>query len=306
MAESDNDRDDSRRESRMPLKLIVPPKRLGKLPLNTLAPNILTIIALCAGMTAIRFALVGQWKFAVGAIAVAALFDMLDGRVARLLKGASKFGAELDSLSDFLCFGVAPAIILYFWTLHDLGGGNTGWLVVLAFSVCTALRLARFNTALDDPNKPQWTGSFFTGVPAPAGAGLALVFLILSLEIDSDFFRSPALNAIWLLLIGGLMISRVPTFSFKRVRVGREYVGLILLATGLIVAGLLNQPWYTLAAMLFAYMISIPFSVRAYERLRRGDPEKPAAPEQAADAPGAASEAEGEAQKSGVPRTTLH
>jgi CDP-diacylglycerol--serine O-phosphatidyltransferase len=288
-----------RQEERMPLKLIVPPKRVGKLPLNTLAPNILTIVALCSGLTAIRFALVGQWKFAIGAIAVAALFDMLDGRVARLLKGASKFGAELDSLSDFLCFGVAPAIILYFWSLHELGSGNTGWLVVLAFSVCTALRLARFNTALDDPDKPQWTGSFFTGVPAPAGAGLALVFLILSQEIDSDVFRSPALNALWLLLIGGLMISRVPTFSFKRVRVGREYVGLILLATGLLVAGLLNQPWYTLGAMLLAYLISIPFSVRAHERLRRGDSAKAAEPEAAV--PSTASH-----DKPDEPRTLLH
>lgn len=283
----------------MPLKLIVPPQRLGKLPLNTLAPNILTIIALCSGLTAIRFALVEQWKFAVGAIAVAALFDMLDGRVARLLKGASKFGAELDSLSDFLCFGVAPAIILYFWTLHDIGSGNTGWLVVLAYSVCTALRLARFNTALEEPDKPQWTGSFFTGVPSPAGAGLSLFFLILSLEIDSDFFRSPALNALWLLLIGGLMISRVPTFSFKRVRVGREYVGLILLGTGLLVAGLLNQPWYTLAALLLAYLISIPFAVRAHERLRRGDARGAVAEPAAAPA----SEAE---KPDEPPRTVLH
>ncbi|HEX6958750.1 MAG TPA: CDP-diacylglycerol--serine O-phosphatidyltransferase [Ferrovibrio sp.] len=295
----------------MPLKLIIPPQRLGKMPLNTLAPNILTIIALCAGLTAIRFALLEQWKFAVGAIAVAALFDALDGRVARLLKGASKFGAELDSLSDFLSFGVAPAIVLYFWTLNDLGHGNTGWLVVLAFSVCTALRLARFNTALDDPDKPVWTGSFFTGVPAPAGAGLALLFLIVSLEIDSEFFRSPALNAIWLLLVGGLMISRIPTFSFKRVRVGREYVGVILLATGLVVAGLLNQPWYTLAAILLAYLVSIPFSFRAHERLRRGDrAHKNTAESTAASATDAGGETQKSEQAGGQtgepPRTTLH
>ncbi|MCW0233904.1 MAG: CDP-diacylglycerol--serine O-phosphatidyltransferase [Ferrovibrio sp.] len=248
-----------------------PPHRLGKLPLNTLAPNILTIIALCSGLTAIRFALLGQFKFAVLAIATAAFFDMLDGRVARLLKGASKFGAELDSLSDFLCFGVAPAMVLYFWTLHEIGSGNTGWLVVLAFSVCAALRLARFNTALDDTEKPQWTGSFFTGVPAPAAAGLSLLFLIINLELESDFFHSPYLNAIWMLGIGGLMISRVPTFSFKRVRVKREYVGVVLLVVGLLVAGLLNQPWYTLAAMELAYIVSIPFSVKAHARFKRGD-----------------------------------
>ncbi|MEK9969807.1 MAG: CDP-diacylglycerol--serine O-phosphatidyltransferase, partial [Ferrovibrio sp.] len=248
-----------------------PPQRLGKLPLNTLAPNILTIIALCSGLTAIRFALLGQFKFAVLAIATAAFFDMLDGRVARLLKGASKFGAELDSLSDFLSFGVAPAMVLYFWTMHEIGSGNTGWLVVLAFSVCAALRLARFNTALDDDSKPVWTGSFFTGVPAPAGAGLSLLFLIINLELESSLFASPYLNAIWMLGIGGLMISRVPTFSFKRVRVKREYVGLVLLGAGLLVAGLLNQPWYTLAAMEIAYIVSIPFAIKAHEKLKRGD-----------------------------------
>lgn len=251
----------------MPMK----PIKLRNLPLNTLAPNILTIIALCAGLTAIRFALMGQFKFAVFAIATAALFDMLDGRVARLLKGASKFGAELDSLSDFLSFGVAPGMVLYFWTLQDLGSGNTGWVVVLAFAVCAALRLARFNTALDDTEKPVWTGSFFTGIPAPAGAGLSLLFLIISLELESDVFRSAGLNAIWMLAIGGMMVSRVPTYSFKRVRVPREYIGLVLLGVGLIVAGLLNQPWYTLAAIEIAYMASIPFSLKAHDRLKRGD-----------------------------------
>lgn len=251
----------------MPMK----PIKLRNLPLNTLAPNILTIIALCAGLTAIRFALMGQFKFAVFAIATAALFDMLDGRVARLLKGASKFGAELDSLSDFLSFGVAPGMVLYFWTLQDLGSGNTGWVVVLAFAVCAALRLARFNTALDDTEKPVWTGSFFTGIPAPAGAGLSLLFLIISLELESDFFRSAGLNAIWMLAIGGMMVSRVPTYSFKRVRVPREYIGLVLLAVGLLVAGLLNQPWYTLAAIEIAYIVSIPFSLKAHEKLKRGD-----------------------------------
>jgi CDP-diacylglycerol--serine O-phosphatidyltransferase len=255
----------------MPMKL-KPPHRLGKLPLNTLAPNILTIIALCSGLTAIRFAMLGQFKFAVLAIATAAFFDMLDGRVARLLKGASKFGAELDSLSDFLSFGVAPAMVLYFWTLHDIGqSGNTGWLVVLAYSVCAALRLARFNTALDDDSKPVWTGSFFTGMPAPAAAGLSLLFLIINLELESAFFASSFLNAVWMLFIGGMMISRVPTYSFKRVRVKREYVGVVLLGVGLLVAGLLNQPWYTLAAMEIAYIVSIPFSIKAHDKLKRGD-----------------------------------
>lgn len=253
--------------------LIKPPPRLRKLPLNTLAPNILTICALCSGLTSIRFAIAGQWKFAVAAIAVAALFDMLDGRVARLLKGASRFGAELDSLSDFLCFGVAPVMVLYFWTLHDLGNGNPGWLVVLAFATCTALRLARFNTALEDTEKPVWTGSFFTGIPSPAGAGLSLLFMILSLEVDSALFRSPFLNAIWALGIGFLMISKVPTYSFKRVRVKREAVLPVLLGVGVLAALLMNEPWYTLAALEIAYIVSIPFSLRAHERYKRGDAE---------------------------------
>ncbi|MBP7670096.1 MAG: phosphatidylcholine/phosphatidylserine synthase [Ferrovibrio sp.] len=257
--------------------MIKPPPRLRKLPLNTLAPNILTICALCSGLTAIRFAIAGQWKFAVAAIAVAALFDMLDGRVARLLKGASRFGAELDSLSDFLCFGVAPVMVLYFWTLHDLGNGNPGWLVVLAFATCTALRLARFNTALEDTEKPVWTGSFFTGIPSPAGAGLSLLFMILSLEVDSALFRSPFLNAIWALGIGFLMISKVPTYSFKRVRVKREAVLPVLLGVGVLAALLMNEPWYTLAALEIAYIISIPFSLRAHERFKRGDAEAAAA-----------------------------
>ncbi|MEL3889531.1 phosphatidylcholine/phosphatidylserine synthase [Ferrovibrio sp. MS7] len=265
--------------------LIKPPPRLRKLPLNTLAPNILTICALCSGLTAIRFAIAGQWKFAVAAIAVAALFDMLDGRVARLLKGASRFGAELDSLSDFLCFGVAPVMVLYFWTLHDLGNGNPGWLVVLAFATCTALRLARFNTALEDTEKPVWTGSFFTGIPSPAGAGLSLLFMILSLEVDSALFRSPFLNAIWALGIGFLMISKVPTYSFKRVRVKREAVLPVLLGVGVLAALLMNEPWYTLAALEIAYIISIPFSLRAHERFKRGDAETAAA-SAPAEAPG--------------------
>lgn len=248
-----------------------PVPKFRHLPLNTLAPNILTICALCSGLTSIRFAILGQWKFAVAAIAVAALLDTLDGRVARLLKGASRFGAELDSLSDFLCFGVAPAMVLYFWSLHALGNGNPGWLVVLAFSTCTALRLARFNTALEDPDKPVWTGSFFTGIPSPAGAGLALLFMILSLEVESSFLRAPLLNAVWMLAIGGLMVSRVPTYSFKRVRVKREAVLPVLLGVGVLAALLMNEPWYSLAALGFIYLGSIPFSYRAHERLRQGD-----------------------------------
>ena len=143
--------------------------RLKALPFNRMIPNILTLLALCAGLTSIRFGLLEQWQLAVVALFAAAIFDGLDGRVARILKGTSKFGAELDSLSDFISFGVAPAIVLYLWTMQTWG--NIGWLVVLIFSVCCALRLARFNTNLDEPNTPPWAVNFFTGVPAPAAGG---------------------------------------------------------------------------------------------------------------------------------------
>ena len=272
--------------------LIKPPHKLGRLPLNMLAPNIITVFALCSGLTSIRFAIQEQWKFAILAIALAAVLDSLDGRVARLLKGSSRFGAELDSLSDFLCFGVAPGMVLYFWSLHGLGNGNTGWFVVLAFSTCTALRLARFNTALDDPGKPVWTGSFFTGIPSPAGAGLALMFMILGLEVDSDFLRSPWLNGPWALLIGGLMVSRVPTYSFKRVKVKREAVPLVLLGVGVLAALLLNEPWYTLFLLGAAYLATMPFSFRGYEKLRRGD----AATAAAAAAPAEQTQTQAQAQ----------
>ena len=263
---------------------ISPPAKLRQLPLNTLAPNILTLCALCSGLTAIRFAILEQWKFAVAAIAVAALLDTLDGRVARLLKGASRFGAELDSLSDFLCFGIAPAMVLYFWSMHDLGNGNIGWLVVLAYSTCTALRLARFNTALDEPNKPVWTGSYFTGIPSPAGAGICLLWMILSFEVNLDILRSPFLNALWALMAGGLMVSRVPTFSFKRLRVKREMVLPVLLGVGAFAALAMNEPWITLFVLGSAYLASIPLAVKNYQRDRSGS----AAAETAASAPNAA------------------
>ncbi|MBT3535221.1 MAG: phosphatidylcholine/phosphatidylserine synthase, partial [Rhodospirillaceae bacterium] len=148
-------------------------RRLRELPVNSLIPNILTVLALCAGMSAIRFAMQDKWELAVAAIIVAGILDGLDGRMARLLKGATKFGAELDSLSDFIAFGVAPALVIYLWSTEVLGG--IGWIAGLAYSTCCALRLARFNTALDDPDRPAWASYFFTGMAAPAGACMVLL-----------------------------------------------------------------------------------------------------------------------------------
>ena len=160
-------------------------RRLRDLPVNSLIPNILTVLALCAGMSAIRFAMQEKWELAVAAIIVAGILDGLDGRMARLLKGATKFGAELDSLSDFIAFGVAPALVIYLWSTEVLGG--IGWIAGLAYSTCCALRLARFNTALDNPDQPAWTSYFFTGMAAPAGACIALLPIAVSFQIgDRD------------------------------------------------------------------------------------------------------------------------
>ncbi len=233
------------------------------LPVNSLIPNVLTVLALCAGMTSIRFALQERYELAVIAIVVAAVLDGLDGRVARLLKGATKFGAEMDSLSDFVCFGVAPALLAFLWSTHELGG--FGWMASLAFGTCCALRLARFNTALDVPDRPAWAAKFFTGVAAPAGAGFAMLPLAVSFQVG-DVVRVPELMSIWLLVVALLMVSRIPTYSFKGLRVRREQVLPLLVVVGIVAAMLVTYPWFVLSTIGFAYLASIPFSVMRYRR----------------------------------------
>jgi CDP-diacylglycerol--serine O-phosphatidyltransferase len=240
--------------------------RLKALSVNSLIPNILTVLALCAGMTAIRFALQGRWEPAVVAVVLAAVFDGLDGRMARLLKGATKFGAELDSLSDFCAFGVAPAFIVYQWSAHDLGG--LGWIAALGYATCAALRLARFNTMIEDPQRPAWANDFFTGVAAPAGAGFAMLPMVLTFLLETDaVLRHPALNAAWLIVCALLMISRIPTFSLKKLHVKREHVLPTLVLVGLLAALLVSYPWFTLAAAGLAYLASIPVSFASQRRL---------------------------------------
>ncbi len=232
---------------------------------NRLIPNVITLAALCSGLTAIRFGLQGQFRLAVIAIIVAAIFDALDGRVARRLGVTSQFGAELDSLSDFLCFGVAPALVLYLASLKY--GGALGWVVTLMFPICSALRLARFNTGLlSDTPPPAWTGSYFTGVPAPMGALLALIPLLISFEIDDTWPRHPLLVGIVLLTVGGLMVSRLPTFSFKKGRVPRHLVLPSLLGAALVMGVLASSPWIGLSLLGLVYVSLIPFSVLAYRR----------------------------------------
>jgi CDP-diacylglycerol--serine O-phosphatidyltransferase len=250
---------------------------------NQLIPNIMTMLGLCAGLTAIRFAFEGRWEHAAVLIVVAGAIDGLDGRLARLLKGTSRFGAEFDSLSDFLCFGVAPALVLYLWSLHVARG--LGFAPCLLFAVCSALRLARFNAAISDspamplagpPPKPAFAQSFFTGVPAPAGAGLVLFPLFAAMafrEWDWDALaraaQHPTVSGVLLVVVGGLMVSTLPTWSFKNFKVRADYVLPILLGIGAYVAVLLTEPWAALAAAGLIYGGMLPFSARSYLQLKR-------------------------------------
>jgi len=240
---------------------------IGGLSINRMIPNMLTLLALCAGMTAIRFAIVGKFEQGVSAILIAGVLDGLDGRIARLLKSTSSFGAQLDSLSDFISFGVAPAMFLYIWTLEAVG--SLGWAVCCLFAVCMSLRLARFNTQLGLPDPPPYAYNFFTGVPAPAAAGLSLLPVIASFEFGATFFRSPYLIAVTTVLIAGLMVSRVPTFSFKRFRVPHNWVVPVMLAIGAFAAFLAAEPWETLLVLGVGYLGLIPLSLRSYRKLKR-------------------------------------
>lgn len=241
--------------------------RIRTLPFNRLLPNIVTVLALCAGLTAIRFGFQARWELAVLAIVLAGIFDALDGRLARLVGGSTKFGAELDSLSDFVSFGVAPAVLLYFWTLQHARG--VGWALALLFAVCAALRLARFNTKLGVSDMPAWAYNYFTGVPAPGAAGLVLLPMILSFQFPGAFLVSPVLNAAVIVTVAFLMISRIPTYSFKQFGVPHKLVLPVLLLVGLMAAFLVTSPWATVTVIGIAYIVSLPFSVRSFRALQR-------------------------------------
>jgi CDP-diacylglycerol---serine O-phosphatidyltransferase len=241
---------------------------------NRMIPNLLTLLGLCAGLTAMRFALEGRFGSAAVAITVAGAIDGLDGRLARLLKATSRFGAEFDSLADFLCFGVAPAFTLYLWSLQRAGA--FGYTPCLIFSVCMALRLARFNAALDGAPKPAYAYNFFTGVPAPAGAGLALFPLFLGLEAKSlgwpwllSVTQYPLFCAVVLAGTALLLVSTLPVWSFKNFKIPAEYVLPLLLGTGIFAALLVADPWAAFAAGGLIYLVMLPFSVRSFRRLRR-------------------------------------
>ncbi len=239
-----------------------------EMPVTRLLPNMLTLLALCSGLTSMRFALMGLWREAVLAIVVAAVFDVLDGRVARLLNIDSKFGAELDSLSDLTCFGVAPGLVLYLWALQTEKLG-LGWIAVLVLAGCCALRLARFNTMLEDHSLPAWTKNFFTGVPAPAGAGLALMPLIYVLQFGEAVQPPPWAISLWMVAVGGLMVSRLPTMSMKGRRIAPVFVAPLMAGACLVVAMLVTNPWLTLSGIGTLYFLMLPYGVYSYNRRKQ-------------------------------------
>jgi CDP-diacylglycerol--serine O-phosphatidyltransferase len=250
-----------------------PPRRhrFKSIPVRTLLPNLITLLALCAGLTAIRLAVETKIELALAAIVFAALLDGIDGRVARMLKGTSRFGAELDSLADFVNFGVAPALILYFWSLHELK--SAGWIVALVFAICAGLRLARFNVMIDDPNKPAWAANFFTGIPAPAGAITLLLPIYLDLLGVSGGLFEVWLTFVYTLAIALLMVSRLPVFSGKRVgkRVPPEMVLPVFVVVVLFFALLISYPWQVLAIGTLAYLACLPLGWWSYREYQRKD-----------------------------------
>jgi CDP-diacylglycerol--serine O-phosphatidyltransferase len=242
----------------------------GGLTLRAMVPNAITAAALCAGLTGIRFAITGDFEKSVLAIVLAGMLDGIDGRIARLLKAQSRFGAELDSLADNVSFGVAPALILFLWSLEQLP--RLGWFAALAYAIACALRLARFNAGIDLPDEPRKTAGFFTGVPAPAGAGLVLLPIYVWMVADDpalqELVRDPRLVSAWLLGMGLLMISSVATMSWSKLKPRRSMRIEVLFVFGLVAAGLIAEPWWTLIGISAVYLIMLPVGMVAYSRTR--------------------------------------
>jgi CDP-diacylglycerol--serine O-phosphatidyltransferase len=242
-------------------------RRLQARPLIHLVPNAFTVASICFGLSAIRYGLDGRYQTAVILIILAAVFDGLDGRSARLLKITSKLGAELDSLADFLSFGVAPAFLIYLWSLHAVKG--LGWAIALFYVICAALRLARFNSELEDPDRPPWMARFFTGMPAPAAAGVVLAPMMLAFALGQAWPSTWALNAVAMVAVALMMVSTVKTFSIKMVttRVSPDYMLPVLVGIGAIITALVNVPWWTLLTVAFLYLASLPVGIITARRL---------------------------------------
>ncbi|GAA4777753.1 phosphatidylcholine/phosphatidylserine synthase [Stakelama sediminis] len=237
------------------------------IPLRAVAPNAVTAMALCSGLTGIRFAIAADWERAVLMVLLAGVLDGIDGRIARLVRGESRFGAELDSLSDAISFGVSPAIILYLWALVDVP--KFGWIVTLLYAVFCALRLARFNARIDVTDQPHKSAGFLTGVPAPAGAALAMLPLYLWIWTGEPVFHSPWLVTPWVAFCAFLMVSSLATYSWSSLRLRRNIRFEAIVVVVIAAAALITAPWPTLTALTLGYLITLPFSVRSYQRIRR-------------------------------------
>ncbi len=257
-------------------------KRARKFPLYKMIPNMITLTAMASGMTSMKFAIAAaagethKWEWAAMAIVVAAFMDAFDGAAARILKAQSKLGAELDSFSDFVCFGVAPAFVIYLWTLQSMG--KWGWPVALVFAMAVALRLARFNIATEEKDPENPLSKYFTGVPSPTGAGLVILPMIVTFLLDDKahagsadalalgYLANPQLIGIWMLVVAGMMVSNFPTFSSKQLRVPMRLKIPFLALFCAMIAALINEPWPTLAAMGVAYLLALPFGLAHYNK----------------------------------------
>jgi len=250
--------------ARLPKRDEIKKKTIGKLkevPFRKMAPNIVTLMALCSGITTMRFAIMGKWTFAILCIFFASIFDGLDGRVARKLKASSKFGAELDSLSDFVSFGVAPAILMYQWSLQSLP--QWGWIITLMFSAAMSMRLARFNTMLEDSKIPEYWSHYFVGVPAPMAAAIGVMPLLIWFDFPQIEFilRNPYFVGFLMLIVAFLMVSRIPTLSVKKTKINSDWFVPMMILFALVVSCLFTKPWLTLGLITLIYVLSIPLTI---------------------------------------------
>lgn len=241
------------------------PKKISEIPIYKLIPSFVTIFALCLGISAVRYALDEKWTIAAGLIIFAGFMDGIDGRLARMLNSTSGFGAQLDSLADLVSFGVAPAIVTYLWILHEIPYKGVGWAVVLFFIICAAVRLARFNSKLEDTIEKEKLKKYFTGVPMPSAGALLILPLTLTFELV-DIKFSYWFIAVYQVAIGLLMISKVPTFSFKNLVVRREYISLLFIAVACVISAIVIEPWIFLPIIALIYIAMIPISVASYYR----------------------------------------
>jgi CDP-diacylglycerol--serine O-phosphatidyltransferase len=246
-------------------------ERLEELSVGRVVPSVLTLLGLCSGITAIKFAIEADWSAAVVAIIFAMVFDMLDGRAARFLGADTRFGAQLDSLADLVSFGVAPGVLIYMWSLERMG--NAGWIAALIFCVCSAIRLARFNVQSVRDEGATSHNPYFTGLPTPAAAGLVVLPMLLSFQGGGEIFRAPVLSLVTIALSASLMVSRLPTPSIKYMRPARHQRLLVWAFVGLLTGFMITWPWVTATVAMGIYLMSIPFGIAMQVRRARSHPD---------------------------------